>query len=219
MRHARQVPVVGARQCGSFGWKHDVVAVPKEAREPSKSFCRFGCGQFRKPRTALSHLSPIGRQRIACQPGSAMWGSHRDHAMHARICAESPQPSTCGQAPHAVCDHHRRQTCCGVQASDRSVDGRNVILDRTEHWLQIDGDKRDAGRPKPAHPGRPQTSIAHEAVYQDHAASDFALNCVGLIRHRIRCKWLTPTEDTQATQDLAPPSPHRQHPARRRSQH
>jgi len=204
MRMAAQVAVVGAGQRGGGGREDDVVAVPPEAGEAPIALRRLRGGQLQQPGALPAHLLRVGREAEASQPGAVVRRAHGHHAMHTLIGVVVAQPGAHGQPAHAVRHQQRRPAGGLCHALHGRFDQRRIVIDRTEHRFQIDGDAGNAGGLQPRPPGVPKAAVADEAVHQHQPA---AVRSVGrqMVCETAPAPGLLPAEDAQRAQRLGSP--------------
>jgi hypothetical protein len=88
------------------------------------------------------------------------------HTAHALITLAGPQPGPDRQAAHAVAYQQGRHAGGSLQALYRGFNDPGVLVDGAKHRFQVDRHNRQAATPEIAHPGVPQTPVAHKTMDQ-----------------------------------------------------
>jgi len=139
VRHAVQVAVVRAGQGRGAGREHDVVGVGIPAQERRTGLTSLARGQRPQPVAPDLHLPTVGDMAELRQPGAVVRCADGHHAAYAIGRARRGRQPGSGREPaHAVTDQQRGPAGEPLGPAHRVVDQRHIVVDGTEHRLQID---------------------------------------------------------------------------------
>ena len=145
-------------------WLIEAGEVLRSVRPGSRSRAR-ACSQ----RLSSRIWRPLRAEREACEQGASVRRPDRDDTVHPCVGSPGVDQRRTASPPMLCATISGRAGGCRFDPPNSLLDDRCVVVDRSEHRLEVDRHVRNPELAQPLQPAGSTAPIADEAVHQDDA--------------------------------------------------